>query len=303
MAVAADAGTHGRTDPPLALRGITPTDRLFFGFLAVNTLVVLWHAGDLPYWPLLLLANALAVVLVGLLARAPLTRLIVFLGGCYTLVLTMAYYPQAGLINTGVGQVHDQLVQRWEAALFGGQVSVTWHQRAPDPLLSSWLHFCYGSFYWIVLFAPIWLFARKSRESFDRGGFILTLVLYVCYLGFTLFPVAGPRYFFGAATGPGADVLVARIIHQVLESGSAWGTAFPSSHVAAAWAAVFVLWRDARRTALALAPVAVGVPLGTVYGQFHYGIDALSGTILAVLLCLAADPFRNALRSASPRSP
>lgn len=284
-------------------RGFTPTDRIFLGYLVLNTLLLMYHARDVDSWPLLLAANALSLGLVMLLARAPITRLTAFLGGAYALILTAAFYPQLGIINTGVGLVHDQLVQRWDAALFGGQVSITWHRAQPGWLLSSVLHFCYGSFYWVVLFAPLFLFLRRSREAFERAGFVLTLALYACYLVFGLFPVAGPRYFYGAATGPAAEVFAARIVHAVLEGGSAWGTAFPSSHVAAAWAAVFVLWREARPVALALLPIALGVPLGTVYGQFHYGMDAVTGSAVALALCALADPLRNALERARPPDP
>jgi membrane-associated phospholipid phosphatase len=126
-----------------------------------------------------------------------------------------------------------------------------------------------------------------------------TLVLYACYLGFALYPVAGPRYYFGVATGPEVQGYIARIVHAILESGSAWGTAFPSSHVATAWAAAFILWKDARRAALLLMPISLGVAFGTVYGQFHYGVDALSGAVAAVVLCALADPLRKALRRAS----
>ena len=277
-------------------RGYTPTDTLFVCWLSANTLVLLVHARDVAWWPLLLLINLLAAALVPLLARAPAAGLTRFIGGAYPLLLTAAFYPQLGIIHTGVGLVHDAVVQRWDVALFGSQVSVTWHQTMPNRVLSELLHFCYGSFYWVVILAPVYLFFRAPHESFVRGTFVMTLVLYACYLGFALFPVAGPRYFFGVATGPEAQGLVARTVHAVLESGSAWGTAFPSSHVAAAWAAAFVLWRDARTIALVLIPVMVGVPFGTVYGQFHYGVDALAGAVVAVVLCAAADPLRAALR-------
>ena len=282
-------------------RGYTPTDTLFLGWLLANTAVLLAHSRDVEWWPLLLLINIMAAALVPLLARAPLEGVARFVGGSYPLLLTAAYYPQLGIINTGVGRVHDATVQAWDLALFGSQVSVTWHQAMPNLVLSELLHFSYGSFYWIVVFAPVFLFFRKSNESFERGAFVMTLVLYACYLCFALFPVAGPRYFFGVAEGPEAQGLIARTVHAILEGGSAWGTAFPSSHVAAAWAAVFVLWRDARRTALVLIPVSLGVPFGTVYGQFHYGVDALAGVMAAVLLCALADPLRNALRRKPPR--
>jgi len=302
--VTIDAPTHRRTDArQQTVRGNTPTDRLFLLYLAANSGIVLWHARGIPGWALLLLANGLSVVLVALLSRAPLTPVVRFLSGGYAILLTTGYYAQLGIINTGVAQVHDALIQRWDRAVFGSEVAMTWHYTSPNAVLSSVLHACYGSYYWLGPFAAIWLFARHSRESYERAGFIITLAFYVSYLVFALFPVAGPRYFFGAAAGSAAEVLPARIVHAVLEGGSAWGTAFPSSHVAVAWCAVYALRPEAPRMALFLAPIALLIPFGTAYGQFHYGVDALAGVALAVVLCLTADPLRNAWRSDSRWSP
>ena len=283
-------------------RGVTATDKVMFAFLAADTAVVLWHAPVIASWPWLLLGNALAVALILLLQRAPVTPLLRFLGGGYGVILTVAYYTQLGVIALDVGTVHDALVQRWEALLFGSELSVTWHARMPSLTLSWILHFCYGAYYWIVAVAAYGLFFRAPRGAFERGMFLLTLGFYACYVIFSLFPVAGPRYFFGDATGPIASVLPARIVHRLLQGGSAYGTAFPSSHVTASWCAVLALWRDARPVALVLAPVALGLAFGTVYGQFHYGVDAIAGAVLALVLYRVSEPLRLALGPAVPPS-
>jgi membrane-associated phospholipid phosphatase len=285
-----------------ARRGLAPTDRVMLAFLAVNTGVVLWRAPVVESWPWLLLGNALALVLIALLQRAPDTRFTALMSGGYGVILTLAYYTQLGVIAMDVGQVHDALVQRWEAALFGGQVSVTWHARMPSLTLSWVLHFCYGSFYGIVAATASWLFFRAPRAAYERGMFLLTLAFYICYVVFALLPVAGPRYVFGSATGPITTVLPARLVHGLLQGGSAYGTAFPSSHVTASWCAVLALWRDARRLFFVLAPIAIGLALGTVYGQFHYGVDAIAGAALALVLFAVSEPLRAALRPAAPPS-
>lgn len=286
----------------VAKRGTIPTDKVFAAYLVINSGVILWHAKDVPGWGWLLFANGLAALMLALLARAPLTRLVTFIGGAYPIILTAAYYTQLGIINLNVGRLFDGTVQRWEVALFGSQVSVTWHEAMPSKVLSFILHFCYGSYYWILVLPALFLFFRRPRDTFERGVFVMTLGFYACYVVFSLFPVAGPRYFYGNATGPIADVATARVVHWLTEGGSAIGTAFPSSHVAATWCAVYALWRDARKLALFVAPVALGLAIGTVYGQFHYAIDAVVGAIFGVLLCLAADPLRRALGSRSPSS-
>ncbi len=276
-------------------RGVTATDRLVLGYVALASAAVLWRAGAIPSWPFLLAANALTVLVVALLARQAPTRSVVLLGGAYAIVLSAGFYAQLGVIHTELGLVHDQAIQRWEEAVFGSQVSVTWHERMPNLLLSWVLHACYGSYYLIILSAPLFLYLRRTAADFERGVFCLALGFLASYAVFLFVPVAGPRYFFGVATGPAASVAPARIVHAVLDGGSAWGTAFPSSHVVASWCAVFGLWRPAPRLALAMAPVAAGLALGTVYGQFHYGVDAVAGAGLAALLMLVADPLRRVL--------
>jgi len=278
-----------------ARRGITATDRLMLGYLALNTAVLLARAGRIESWPWLLAGNALTVALITMLGRATPTRFVTFMGAAYPVILTLGFYTQIGVINGELGLVYDQAVHRWETALFGSQVSVTWHRTMPGALLSWVLHFCYGSYYWIVGVPLLFLALRRRGEAFDRGCFLITLGFYVCYAIYLFYPVAGPRYFFGVATGPAAEVLPARIVHGLLEGGSAWGTAFPSSHIAASWCSAAAVWREARRLSVVLWVMAVGLALGTVYGQFHYGVDALAGAALAVALLAAGDPLRRRL--------
>jgi len=254
------------------------------------------RASRIEAWPQLMLANLLAALLVVLLSRAPRSRFVDFLAS-YPLLLATAFYVQLGIVTVDIGVLHDPLIQRLEQAVFGGQLSLTWHVRMPWPALSWILHACYGGYYLVLLSAPLFLYLRRSHEAFERGVFIMTLGLYGCYAIFALFPVAGPRYFWGNATGVAASVLPARLIRDLLEGGSAMGTAFPSSHVAATWCAVYSVWRDARRLSLLLAPVAVGLALGTVYGQFHYAVDALAGALAAVLACALSDPLSRAFAS------
>lgn len=279
-----------------ATRGVTATDKVMLAYLALNTTVVLLRARALPHWPWLVVANLLATALIALLARLEQPRGFTrFVAGAWPIVLTLGYYAQLGLINEGAVSVRDHIVSGWEMAVFGTEPSVTWHEAMPSLLLSWVLHVAYISYYWVVPVAALLLFFRTDERSFTRGAFIITLGFYVCYAIYHFFPVAGPRYIYGDATGPIAEVLPARIIKALMQDGSSWGTAFPSSHVVACLSAVWALWRPARRAALALAPFAVLLIPATVFGQFHYAVDAMAGTALAMLLLAVADPLRRLL--------
>ncbi len=280
----------------MSRRGVLPVDRLTLGFIVPFAAILLAQARQVESWPWLLLGDVLVVVLVLLVPRLPAEGLFATLvGGAYPLILASAFYWQLGDIQLDVGRLYDAVVQRWEMAVFGVQASVEWHRRVPSPALSAVLHLCYGAYYWILAIVPLWLLFRGKIEAFRRAIFMISAALFVSYLVFGVFPVAGPYFTFPPVPERLVSNWPARYVYFMLGNGSSMGTAFPSSHVAASWVAVYSAWRDERWLALALAPVALGLALGTVYGQFHYAVDAVVGALLAVALMAAADPLRNAL--------
>ncbi len=288
------AGLTGRL--PDGASDARPIGLLSAGFVILMAVLAIAAGHRLPAWPWLLAGDALALALLVLLRQAPGgSRLALFVSLWYPMLFMAEYYVQLGLLGPAARHLHDALIQRWELALFGSQVSVTWRAHMPSLVLSSVLHLCYAAHYFIFLGVPVWLFVRRGRESALRAVFAISLAFYVSWAISGLFPVAGPYYAFPRPTGPAAAVAPARLVHAILDSGASYGTAFPSSHVAASWSAVLVAYRDARKLALGLAPVALGLALGTVYGQFHYGVDALAGAAVAVACVLATDPLRRRL--------
>jgi membrane-associated phospholipid phosphatase len=101
-----------------------------------------------------------------------------------------------------------------------------------------------------------------------------------------LFPVIGPRHVFPAADNAATQTAIARLAAGFLEHVAAWGAAFPSSHVAASVAATAAALREWRAIGRTLVVPTVLLALGSVYGQFHYAIDAVAG--LGVGLAVAA---------------
>ena len=69
------------------------------------------------------------------------------------------------------------------------------------------------------------------------------------------------------------------IVHDILESGSSKGTAFPSSHVAAAIAATLSASRGSKALGWTLAVPTVLLSIAVVYCQMHYGVDAIAGLL------------------------
>lgn len=268
---------------------LAPIDRWTMGYAIVASLALAWRWRAEPTGrELLALANLLLIALALLAPRARRAGSVgAFLGEWYPIILLIALYTAIGLLNIAGGLVHDPVVQRWEAALFGGQPSRDWI-RAQTAWWLSWpLHLAYLAYYPIVVGAPLALWITGRRHA-ARHTILLTMAAYyVCYAVFLFFPVAGPRYAFALAGNDAAHSGIAVFTQGLLNSLDAWGAAFPSSHVAAALVASVSAgwgWRPLGRV---FVPIAVLLGFGTVYGQYHYAVDALAGAALAGLILVA----------------
>jgi membrane-associated phospholipid phosphatase len=269
--------------------GLAPLDRATLAYVAVASAFTLWR------WPAGLLMAGLLPVGLALLALtaavlAPRARrdgaLGQLLGEFYPLILTVALYTHVGLLNAARGVAHDAVVQGWETALFGSQPSLEWIRARPWPAWSTVMHAAYLSYYLILTLAPGAPWLTGHRDAARRTLFLMMTTFYVCYVAFLAFPVAGPRYRFPLPQNEATAVPLALFTHRLLAAGSAWGTAFPSSHVAVAVVAGGCAWRASRPLGAVLLPGAALLAVATVYGQFHYAVDALAGAALGGLVLL-----------------
>ena len=108
---------------------------------------------------------------------------------------------------------------------------------------------------------------RPSTSSGDATcrplrHFVLVVMttFVVCYLVFIFFPVAGPYYVFPRPAAWFTDNVFARMVYDTLATGSSYGAAFPSSHVAATVAA---------RSAARRARSALGLGARAAHGPAH----------------------------------
>jgi membrane-associated phospholipid phosphatase len=227
-----------------------------------------------------------------------------FLGDFYPLLLLYPLYAELGALNAVAPTFHDARVQAWEEALFGGQPAREWIRAQPWPWLSNLLHAAYLSYYLILAAAPLGLWLSGRAEGARRTVTAMMVCFYVCYAIFLLFPVTGPRYLFSLAQNAATATPLAAFTQDLLNAASSRGTAFPSSHVAAALVASLTALREWRPLGAVLLPAAILLALGTVYGQLHYVVDALAGAALAaVVVALGGDAARGsaALTGSLPR--
>ncbi len=222
---------------------------------------------------------ALAIALAATSSHTPALRR---LRDWLPLLLGPFLYVELRWLIAGMERPHaDALVQTWELALFPSNPSATWAPRLPWGPLSEALHLAYVSYYALVLLPPLLLYARGKRTGYAATVLGLTVVYALCFTTYLFFPVDGPRFVTGPAAAP--DGPIRTLVLHLLAAGSSRGTAFPSSHVAAAVVASLAALRYQRRVGVVAAVFTAGLTIGTVYGGFHYGVDALAGLIVGVV--------------------
>jgi membrane-associated phospholipid phosphatase len=255
-------------------RAIRLTSALVGAYLAIT----IWpmalyarsvHAGTPLFVHLAILLFAIAITR----SRARYTRP---LRDLLPLAVGPFLYVELRWLILGTGRPHvDQLVRSWELTLFPTNPSTSWAPSVPSVALSEALHLAYASYYLLVLVPPVLLLLRGERDAYAGTVLALALTYSTCFITYLIFPVDGPRYLLGPAAAP--DGPVRTFVLNLLAVGSSRGTAFPSSHVAASVVATLCAMRYQRRVGLVLLPFSIALALGTVYGGFHYAVDAVVG--------------------------
>jgi membrane-associated phospholipid phosphatase len=282
---------------------VNPVDKLLLGWVGFLTGVLAVRAEPAGVTGWLLVAHGLFGLLILLFTRLrPEHRVGMVIHDVYPLVLLGAFYTELGVLAEARGYAavigHDRIVQGWEAAVFAGQPAYEWIRARPSVFWSGLLHLAYLGYYPIIYVPPLLLLIAGRRHG-ARNLILATMTAFIlCYVVFATFPVAGPNYVFEHPTGPVRDVWSARIVYGILDAGSAIGTAFPSSHVAATMAAVGALWTEWKPVFWIVLIPAMLLVVSTVYCQMHYVADATAGLGVAVIAVAATRILRRPVPTA-----
>jgi membrane-associated phospholipid phosphatase len=282
-------GIDTRADDRPRLHRPYPHEMLTAGYLAATGVLgaVLGHPARI--WPTVL-AHAVGIVVILLvLPRVPQHRWVIAVRDWgLVLVLPFLYVEVAHLNRLLSTDYHDRAIQSVEAALFHVPPGPALRQMLSWWPIDEYLHFSYVAYYALLPLLGGALYFTGRRREFR---YVLATVLgtfYVCYLCFILYPVAGPWYRSPHLDAASLGHFFPTVVHAVLVRAASKGAAFPSSHVAVAVVIWLLAWRFARRVFWILAAIVPALALGTVYGGFHYAVDAGAGLVVGVAGFLAA---------------
>jgi membrane-associated phospholipid phosphatase len=154
------------------------------------------------------------------------------------------------------------------------------------PLVPSLLEIAYTLVYVVAPFALAMLYVYGAQKRVEKFLLLFVLGALLSYAQFPFWPSEPPRIVFSGEDAPSFDTVFRRFNWFLLGGYSIHTSVFPSAHVSSAYAAAFGMLRAlpekpwVGRFLLVLATL---IATATVYGRYHYVVDAIAGFVVGVL--------------------
>jgi|SRR5215471_6505216 len=276
---------------------LRPLEALNFGTLAVLTLLTLFLGARVAERGAILaryveMAAALVVIAFASRREEKLPSVVRVVLNFYPIAFVPLLYESLGpLIVAANPHSRDSLLIAADRALFGGDPTV-WLERYLSPFLTDLFFIAYLSYYFIAIALGAILWARNTAAA-KRYIFTLTVAYLLSYTGYFLVPALGPRASLADQhEHPLATTAISRTVSVTLdELEHTKFDVFPSGHTMIAVVVLVVSFQRARDTFPWFLPVALLLIASTVYCRYHYVVDVIAGTLLA----LAAVPLGDRL--------
>jgi membrane-associated phospholipid phosphatase len=154
------------------------------------------------------------------------------------------------------------------------------------PLIPSYLEICYVLVYAIALISALTLVLNHRRDQLNTFWFAFIAGTLASYALFPYFPSDPPRTVFAGSDLPHIVTIFRRFNLAILGEYGIHSSVFPSAHVSAAFACAWgllITMPDRKRYATLAAIFASSVAIATIYGRYHFAVDALAGFAISFL--------------------
>lgn len=192
----------------------------------------------------------------------------------------------------------DSWLKRADVAVFGGDPTRWTGEREAFPWATELLQLVYASFYFLSPVLAIRLFYLKKIEAIANTMLVVVAGFLISYLGYFLVPGRSPYHLYNYPFEFRGLFATPLLRDAIQKAESTRFDAFPSGHCEVTWLVAACAWRHDRRIFyIFFLPVAVLLPISTIYLRYHFGVDLLAAVPFALtvwFLCNRLDPSRGA---------
>lgn len=267
-------------------------DILFFVYLLLSTVFLALSLNSIAkpqlliYSRVLILPTTLALIYWGNQSKWVMIRL---LRESYPLILSGYFYSETVFYNKLIFNNLDPYLIKLDTFIFRMQPSLEFSANFSHLFFSEIMYFGYFSFYMILFCFALYMFFKR-REFFNEAIFKLIASLYIFYFIFSLFPSAGPQFYFDSPANMLPDAYIFNHIMYFIQDTAEQPTgAFPSSHVAISMIILIMTRKKAPVFYKIVWPFVILLILSTVYIKAHYAIDVIGGLLIAPFILYLSD--------------
>jgi len=155
----------------------------------------------------------------------------------------------------------------------------------------GFLESCYLLVYAVGPFVVAILYVYHRRDLVDRVVLTYLAGTLLAYGLFPYFPSDPPRVVFVGMDLPHTMTVLRRLNLAIVGGVGIHSSVFPSAHVSSAFSGAWgllIFLRERRRAGWGMLIYAVSVSVATVYGRYHYAVDALAGFAISLPALLLA---------------
>jgi membrane-associated phospholipid phosphatase len=263
---------------------LNPNDWGYLAYLAITGLIVLAFHSNLDSWLAHLLLRATILALFYFIVKYcthTTNKFLHVVRYWYPVFSFTFFYMESGSLNQMVFQGYlDGFFSGMDRNVFGTNPNLWLYDRFNNFYVNEFMHLCYFLYYILPTIFGVMLYRDRINEYF-RMVFATSITFYICYTLYIFIPAAGPL---DLRTGRFTDGgLFVHIMDWIYSNGEKPGAAFPSSHVAIALMSLMYTYHLHRRIFWAFLPFIAGLIVSTVYGFYHYVVDAVFGAILCLV--------------------
>jgi len=281
-------------------------EQVALGFFAYITLVA--FAFDLAprdCWVIVALNTVTVATMVALSRNLRQARWLAAARDWLPALLILVAYRESGLLlKPDPSHRLDYLFIPWDRFLLKN-AAVQAVLYAGAPWLQHYLEFAYLLCYPLVPLgvAAIYFASRRAKlnapaaqpgwRALDDFWETVLLATLFCFAVYPFFPLTPPRVLFRDVPGPHIDPLLRKWNFWLLDHYSVQACIFPSGHVAAVTAVALAVRKHARRLGVLFSFLAASIAVATVYGRYHYAVDAVAGALVGVAAYCASNAIKH----------
>lgn len=275
------------------MRRMAPVQGLTLFFLIGLVLLTILFRNQIPPWRSQLYFYAILLGLLFVLKIASERWSSGPIGNVFSdlspIVFIISIYQSLGNMIQYLQPDIDPFLIQIDLFLFGVHPTV-WMERWINPWFTDLMSLAYISYYFLPVILAVTLYLKGRREAFDQIMFILTFGYYLSFIGYILFPAIGPRFTLAhLQTLPLEGSFFTDFVRDLLNTiEHNKRDCMPSGHTQIAVMVLFLAYRHEKTIFTIFFPIICGLILSTVYLRYHYVIDLIAGTTLAIGCILIA---------------